>query len=526
MAETVVFGKTSKRINSTSQTYTPVITTNVLLKEPCSVMAPVFLVKQDYAALRECNYAEYAGFYYWITNVVSVRNKHCVISCVRDPLASFATAIQDVKAFAKFADLDHCNFELVDPRLSPEIISDASRRDIDIFTDVFDSAKKGTVILRTYSQYNVNTAGVRTYAVDYNDFRALLANMDSIITNDWSSVGSALNDVAMKLATSVFSSGSWKDTIVDCYWVPTAYSSFSNSPATKVAFGIYISQCDAYDIGALFEMKVPADYTVTIPLTVNTQRFPWLRSPEYTSVQINHPCGTQEIGCPELIHQNSLTLTLCYNRLAGDYLINVKIGPGHEQVITTISGSLRYDLLGLAKSSGYTIKDAIGETIATGASLVAGGAFDTKTSGVYLSSQTSLATDVVTENTDKINNIVQTVGTGIEGVFSKSGPRISTSSVALTNPGMLGLYKDGDRNWSNAFYISIISAYPRIIYDDVLDYVQFCARYGFPCNQYLRLGDVSGYIQCVGASADIEGATPTEIQTINSNINNGIYIEN
>ena len=76
MAETVVFGKTSKKINSISQVFTPIVTTNVLLKGPCSVVAPVFLVKQDFATMRECNYASYAGNFYHVVNVVSVRNKH------------------------------------------------------------------------------------------------------------------------------------------------------------------------------------------------------------------------------------------------------------------------------------------------------------------------------------------------------------------------------------------------------------------------------------------------------------------
>ena len=57
-------------------------------------------------------------------------------------------------------------------------------------------------------------------------------------------------------------------------------------------------------------------------------------------------------------------------------------------------------------------------------------------------------------------------------------------------------------------------------------YTDYCDRYGYPCNRYLKLGDITGYCQCAGASVQgASGATQSNLSTINSYLNSGIYIE-
>ena len=69
MAEQIIFGKISKKINSTSSAMTNVLTTNVLLKKNTSIVSPVMEIKADFATLRSCNYAKYAGFCYHIDKI-------------------------------------------------------------------------------------------------------------------------------------------------------------------------------------------------------------------------------------------------------------------------------------------------------------------------------------------------------------------------------------------------------------------------------------------------------------------------
>ena len=56
-------------------------------------------------------------------------------------------------------------------------------------------------------------------------------------------------------------------------------------------------------------------------------------------------------------------------------------------------------------------------------------------------------------------------------------------------------------------------------------YYDYCDKYGYPVNKYMKLNSISGYVQCAGASVAAAGANDSMISTLNSLLNTGIYIE-
>ena len=60
---------------------------------------------------------------------------------------------------------------------------------------------------------------------------------------------------------------------------------------------------------------------------------------------------------------------------------------------------------------------------------------------------------------------------------------------------------------------------------DKAGYGNFCDMYGYPCNQYMNLSTISGYVKCSGAIVEAQGASQASLSTLNSMLNSGIYIE-
>lgn len=114
------------------------------------------------------------------------------------------------------------------------------------------------------------------------------------------------------------------------------------------------------------------------------------------------------------------------------------------------------------------------------------------------------------------------ISSGISGMLDNPGINIHSSSgdfggsaaaLFLTNPA--GLMKLSAQVYA-----------PYMIFSDPNAYEQYCGEYGYPCNDYLLLSSVSGFVQCAGASVNgAAGCPESALSTINSYLNSGLYIE-
>ena len=123
MSVQVSFGATSKRINSTSQTYTTYASNvDVILKDPCSSQTPVFRVTRSAFGNNPLtfNYAQWGSWYYWVDDIVYLTNDIIEIHCHLDPLATYKTAITGSYGLVIYGDSAHHNEYADDTRFYPE----------------------------------------------------------------------------------------------------------------------------------------------------------------------------------------------------------------------------------------------------------------------------------------------------------------------------------------------------------------------------------------------------------------------
>ena len=114
MALTATFYSFSKRQNSTKVPAGIAGTSfNVVLKNPTSMNAPVFTLNAD---TFNFNYCSFNGAYYFVTDVVSVRNDIWEIHCTKDVLATYRTQILASPAYVLYDSVG--NSEIVDNRLA------------------------------------------------------------------------------------------------------------------------------------------------------------------------------------------------------------------------------------------------------------------------------------------------------------------------------------------------------------------------------------------------------------------------
>ena len=91
MLPTAEYFKFSKRKNSTKQPTGSGTSYTVNLKSGTSYISPTLLL--EISGQPDYNYLEFEGWYYFVTDIISVRNDLWEIVCQVDPLATAKAAI-------------------------------------------------------------------------------------------------------------------------------------------------------------------------------------------------------------------------------------------------------------------------------------------------------------------------------------------------------------------------------------------------------------------------------------------------
>lgn len=97
---TVSFGTFSKRINSTKQPVSLSDQRTVTLKEDCSQDNPIFICTGNNF---NYNYCSWNGHYYFIDDIISLRNNEVEIHCNMDVLATYKSEILATTQFVSYA---------------------------------------------------------------------------------------------------------------------------------------------------------------------------------------------------------------------------------------------------------------------------------------------------------------------------------------------------------------------------------------------------------------------------------------
>lgn len=529
MSVSISVGKIDKRVNSTKiQGYDPSINADATLRDPCDIKNPVFILE---GAAGNYNYAKWSSRYYWVDKVIPMPNGIIEVHCYLDPLATYQSAIFNTTAYMAFNSLLR-NTEIDDPRMNPEIMDETK---IDI-SDIFDSApvinpSNGSVIITTFEcGQGAANQGVKTYALTVSGFMAMLDYFQTSFydnaynTNNVSvAINAAManfsdpdNNVNMMgAAQSVFTHdilkaltdignkiqgvGSWRDNLLKALYVPFNVSDFT-SLGSKT---IYCGMSPGGGSGKLInpaEVKTKTTSAV-IPWSGKCTDYHFLKYNKYSKMQAICNGGQYCDINTDLIRNKTSTDSLyCHSSVdicSGEWgAVITDDSSKNSTRLAGFGGCMGIDILGLAGKGG----------LGAGMNWVAGGF--------------KMAAEVLSMG---MSDSLFGKSTGIASQFIQNSVNGHGSGVAGNN--LASMFLNGSTGYNDisivckTFYPSILDATGTGTYDS------YGQKYGFPCNQYGKLGDYTGaFIKCEGASVSAE-ASDSELAFINAACNSGIYIE-
>lgn len=350
---TASFYTFSKRKNSTAQPTSGNTDIDVVLKSGTSLMSPTFLL--NYTSRPGFNYVKFEDRYYFIQDIVSMRNDLWEIVCSVDPLATWKSVIGGTNAMILYATGG--SNDIIDQRLGIENTPTVTNESV-LLTGDFSGFTDSTEGIAIISVTGVGSFG--NYLINAIDVPDLLRNIQA-----WGST--EITDYVTGFQQLV-TGGSAPNNLKSAIYLPIILSSTSNfGPATQIYLGRY--PCSG-QYGPLNGYKVnnpflSASCTVDIPW----QYSDWRRNSPYTKVFLYLPLiGLVSILSNDIINESQLSVLYSLNMLGGDVAVQVRGSTSGRKLATASCNIAMQTPYGSANISGSKIASVVG----VGAGAIAG----------------------------------------------------------------------------------------------------------------------------------------------------------
>lgn len=483
----------TKRRNSTKQpTGTGDAQKTVKLKEGTSLEQPVFILDGQQHGY---NYAQFGGVYYYIDDVVIAKNNITELHCSRDLLATFKAAITGSSQFVLY--YSHTNNEIVDRRLATKTVIT-----VDSDTETFNNLGSGqsfmlTVVASDSAGDMTGDGGTNVFACDQNNINALFD--DALLTTIKGAVNQEITDIkqiingistsdvqsvliGLALANYDFMSAGEDITntalyaddvekfIKHCYVLPIAPANIGGS-YKKIRVG-------KWDTNSSGNKGFPRIVHDSATLSIPWQASDWRRNAPYHEIYLYIPyIGIVDLPASELIGVNTITVNVSVDTYSGvtTFVINAANGTVLGQYSTNIAAQYAVG------SSNISLVQAGANIITSAAALTAGAM--TGAPGAIAGGALGLV--------NSIKPIDKSIG---------------------SNSGAAGM---GLGNTVKCF---------TVFHDTTVSPGSVSAVQGTPYNGVMSLSGVSGYVQCMNASVEMDGLG-NDKDIVNNYLNGGIYIE-
>lgn len=521
MSMTAKIGITTKRINSTKQDFSG-SDYQILLKDPVSRETPTLLLAGN--PQNDSNYMYWDNRYYWVDDIVFNTNGTFRVFAHLDPLATYKDCITNSSGYVAFGPSGYKNSLIDDPRFGPDIEWDNAKWSKKLGDISFSAA--GAVLLTVVAATDLNTNGVITYVMSYDGLQAVMQAFGSLIKSDFDGVGD-VSEVISNAMVGFLGGGSWTDSIKSCIWVPFNISDIvatgKTSETSVITIGGYQISGFGYYLTSPLCQKTSNGVTF-LEWDGDTDDYKFLRYSKYNSLTLVHPSGTTEIDCTSLANQASLYHTVVVDYKSGDYYVYLRDNSTDSEPLAMAAGNCSIDIMSLL-AGGKTL----GGSILSAESKIATSAFGMQFSSPAATTTSKGAKSATSDNSassgPSFSTAVDAISTGIDKVFYSGGfkPTSCTGSVGNT---IISLYHAADI--TNQFFLQRNSRKPRIFQSGTDNYKDYCDMYGYPCNNFLDLASVTGYVQCSDISVEPTGTivpTQSDLANLNSMLCKGIYIE-
>lgn len=471
---TATFFTTAKRHNSTLIP-TGGTDLSVSLKNGCDLLAPTFYL--DYANVPTWSMMQFAGRYYFITGITSLRQDYWQIDAEVDVLATYKAAIQATTAFVLYDAT--ANYDIVDTRLAVNASKTASQNNV-ILNE--NASAAGSYLCCVTGERSTNIFKIPNVAWldQIISGSGATQSLDSFLSNEfpdtdqspfqwltdedrWKNLGYYLKQTGKNL---IGSGNNILSNIRSLIWVPWRVETSQTAPFD---LGMYHTGAIASIVTTMFQQT---SAQVAIPWQFSD----WRRNEPYTYVYLYLPfIGVIHIPSSQIIGESAIDVQIAFNQKSGEiafrvYAGNVQIGAYGANTAVQIP----------VGSSQVTPAQKI-----TALAGVAGGI------GSAIASGNILGTAVAAASLASIRPIGATVG----GIGGGAGGALDLNLRCIT-------------------VCHNTSAEPNTIASVI----------GTPTMAHHSLAQKTGYVQTHDAS--VSGSmTDTERQRINQLLDGGIYIE-
>lgn len=473
---TAEFFKFSKRKNSTKQPTGSGTSYTVNLKSGTSYISPTLLL--EHSGKPDYNYCIFDGWYYFVTDIISVRNDLWEITCKVDGMATAKSDILNTHAYVLYDTV--ANTEIPDNRLPLK-----TTKSVQASTAACPFTPDGGCYILSITGAHGSTG---VYKVSESELGALIDDLQDIEDNifdfngisaptrpttqnvwDWLGyIGDYIKyafECSVRPITQFFGSGDIPQNIRECKFIP--FNVGVTTPQSPVYLGSFVTQIGS--LGKLNTDTVHRTTSVSIPWQASDYR---RRSP-YTDIYLYLPyIGMTKLSSENLVGQSSLDVAYTLGLRDGSLIVTVSSG---SEIIGQYSGNVAASVpVGI---SNLNIAKAA-QSIIMGAAAVA-----TKSIGAVGMAALNFG-DSVTPNFSCVG--------GLDGV---AGVATNQNITCYT-----------------VFHDTIVA--PNSEIQDV----------GSPTMAPKSLSTLTGFCQCSGAHVEANYPAPI-LEQIDAYVNGGFYIE-
>lgn len=498
MSVTVYFKNTSKRRNSTLQpSFSAQDAYNCVLKDATSLDRPTFLVS---AATMDFNVAKWDNRYYFVDDVISVRNNQWEVSCVLDVLATYKAAITGSTQYVCYSASATGDATWLPDMRIPITKETEVRKETASMSSLFNTT--GFYVLSV-----VGLNGSDTFALNKSTLSAIVSELQNWANDDVTAImgtlpvptgGSQTEAGAIDQLTSYFRNLAFAmiqsdffgnayanapNCIRSCIWVPFDLAAFTN-----VAGNVWLGRYDTNHGG----FKVNADPT-TGSTTVN---IPWKyndwRRATCEDVYLYLPLvGLVTLSASSITHATQLTVN--YSATASDGAVCYEIICGDE-IIGTYGGqcSANYPI-------GINQQASAGEML----NVLAGGAEKAVNAAINSSLSPVSAGGVVAS----------------EALIGVSTAYDMVDTYNTTHLSCIGGIGGGAGVGLGLDIVCYTVSHPTIVNPQTM-----AATMGRPVMKPMSLSGLTGYCQCANAHLSA-AAQARELDAVDTYLNSGFYIE-
>lgn len=443
---------------------------NVVLLDDVSLYNPVF--QSEYWDYND-NYCYWANRYYYVTDVVTLRQNLFEVHCDIDPLATWKEDIMNTSAFVTFSTSSF-DIGIPDYRLSSDPITITKSSAV----PVFPTLKSGYVISYVGKEscpaLGITYAQLTTlqHKIMGNDFFNNLADWNNAVAKSYATGEDVkISTYASNIMPTLINNAG--DSITRCIYMPKfAQGSVQTSEIQGPSIALPIVLAGGFD--TQITGKVPSHnysetYKVSIPWAFPNGDF--RNRAQFTAMCIYLP-GYGFIALNADNYQGQSTIPV-------------------QATLDSYTGELTYLIDGKAKATCNTAYPIQVGTSQTGNAIGA------------LSGVAQAVTGAISKS----------AGTFVAGAYN------TVNSVIGVDPSSVG-----SMGGSSAFECYKNIAIIVMAHNTNVDPASVASTIGRPLNAVRKIGSLSGYVQT--ADVEVPTSAPDEYKTvINDSLNGGMYIE-